>query len=97
MPLLKTNTLQSFIYILLNKSKARVPTAVIIPKVFFAREKRLGEPEIFEIRILLTVLTRLASTAVLAAVSYEILPLTASKVTETITPELLIRAPRAVK
>ncbi len=77
-----------------HKSKARVPITVIIPKLFFARVKRLGEPEIFDSRILLIVLIRLASTAVFAAVAQEIFPLTASKVTETITPELLTRAPR---
>ncbi len=41
----------------------------MIPKSFMAREKRLEEPEIFESRILFTVLTRLAITAVFAATS----------------------------
>ena len=50
-------------------SKARAPKTVIIPKVFFVRAKSLGEPEIFDSRILLIVLIRLASTAVFAAVA----------------------------
>ena len=63
---------------------------------FFAAENKVLDPDILEIMILLIVLTRLASTAVFAAVAYEILQLTARRVTETITPELLTRAPRAV-
>ena len=64
--------------------------------MFFELENRASEPEIFESRILLIVLIRLASTAIFAAVAWEMLPLTARRVTETITPELLTRAPRAV-
>ena len=59
----------AFSYRMFHKSKAMVPVSAMIPNVFFAREKRFSEPDILESRILFTVLTMLASTAVFAATS----------------------------
>jgi hypothetical protein len=47
---------------------ASEPIIAIIPKIFFEMENRDVEPEILEIKILLRVLTILASKAVFAAV-----------------------------